>query len=435
MRRAPTPAARPRGKHEDRLQLSQRGHPEQLQFLRATTGRLDLPPDTAYLSDASEDGRPPPLGRTRESPSRSRGGGRARSSQSRSSHGPRRKREGGKARSSSREPPRGEAKARRGPPTRRVAPTSQQAVGEATLRSTAALARHVNRLARQVRKKSTAEKALDEWDDGSDSDTAETYDISGYLKGAGLHAIPIEHIGVHRVIRKMCRLVEKQRRTNKVPFVNPDLKWHIPKWMYGHKASMPTKLKDAEENEAAEYNFTGFAQYATVFWTRAIHQMLAQSLTDHKTFSWDELIHVFLETCRKATENSMAVAIAYTEKRLAELYWRMDANDRAVEPAGFLQYTDENSLRGIITAQQKKSATGEGSAASKEASEAAKASAASAAAAEKAAATAAQLAAKGSGAGKGVAREIARALKGKGRSRGGRGKKKGEKGDKGGKGK
>ena len=296
------------------------------------------------------------------------------------------------------------------PPERRPRPDTQHGLDAFAARQHLALARQVNRLARQVRRKSTAEKALDEWDDGSDSDTAETYDISGYLAGAGLHAIPIEHVGNHRTIRKMCRLSEKQRRCGKVPFINPDLRWHTPKWMFGNKAAMPTKLKDAEENEAADYNFTGFAQYAAIYWTRAIHQMMVQSLTDHKTFNWDELIHIFMETCRKATENTMAVAIAYTEKRFAELYWRMDANDRKVEPAGFVQYTDENALRAIITAEQKKAAAGSGSAATKEAAEAAKASAASAAEAQKAAALAAQASAKGAGGGKGAARDIARAL-------------------------
>ena len=88
--------------------------------------------------------------------------------------------------------------------------------------------------------------------------------------------------------------------------------------------------------------------------------MLVQGLTNYPTFTWDEIIHIFMITARLATEHSLKVAIGYMEERWQSLYERLEACDPDVRPAAFMQYRDQGVLQRVISLLQKEQVTDTG---------------------------------------------------------------------------
>jgi len=189
-----------------------------------------------------------------------------------------------------------------------------------------------------------------EFEGESTSADERDYDHTELRCKAHLKAITALNLADPRKLRQFYRGAEQMLYLGMTPMVPPGLKHHMPDWMAMNPLYEPPKAAKVDpENACCGYDFKNFAQYSSMFWTRGLHQVLAQAVCDWNTFKIDEIIQIWLECCKNCTEHAMAIAIKYTEERYATVYTAVKHRDPTMEPAAFLMFRDNNQLNGIVS--------------------------------------------------------------------------------------
>ena len=110
----------------------------------------------------------------------------------------------------------------------------------------------------------------------------------------------------------------------------------------------PSRRKKQEEGLVLRYKYSSYAQYAALFWTRGIHQLLAQSMIAYNTISMDELLAMWLLTTQLAVEHTTELAIEYTETKWADIREHLDMKDPEMRPVQTLLRRDEAEISRIL---------------------------------------------------------------------------------------
>ena len=135
---------------------------------------------------------------------------------------------------------------------------------------------------------------------------------------------------------------------NVVPFVPPDLRFHMPRWMAIRSDLQPVKKDKQDEGLILRYKYSSYAQYASLFWTRGLHQLMGQAMIAYNTMSLDELVSMWLLTTQLAVEHTTELAIEYTETKWAEIREHLDMKDPELHPVQLLLRRDEAEIARIL---------------------------------------------------------------------------------------
>jgi len=159
-------------------------------------------------------------------------------------------------------------------------------------------------------------------DPDSDSDAEET-DVCALLRKYHMGTCDVLEMPDSRLVQKQLSQAEKQSASGRMPFVDVDL----------GKSLGAVRDRDCDWLKSVDAASMSMAQFSSLWWRRAMLQLVCQGKVEKETRSMGDLINRWLVLSRIACDESVKAAILYDRATWKEAASRINMRDRQFDPS------------------------------------------------------------------------------------------------------